>query len=437
MARGTKSHYSSVSMQELLDDLGIKKSVFDERFKKFCEIYQFDKEYNVFKKDPENNRTEFEFDWEWYPLFLALMRTIPSHPYYRDNAKDEYITLDRINSFLNNLVSEVESMPNHLRIEIMTHQSYQNALKEMLASKHLSQKLSEAITAIELLSPGERSDVMIELYKKLDEWIYTFFQNNYSLLTAQFANRQYVENQIEAIRHSAGDDFTNHLRSIEAYKMEHSTYSQLDRFMSFLLKRYVFQGKSLKPTTKLSPKQKEQRHNQAKKYAESKNRLYSNIEQLLPFNESLDSAPVQLFRQTLEIVLEEMTNTNDTVIEPYQKIIDNIKSAPYVKSDMENRILEAKRHAEALNEKDKRELKQLRLDKRREFLEQTIQACQEEINRMEVEDYHLPEENPLLKEIQANYLKFCDLIRTRTYLPASESFIGQLLSPSYNRPHKN
>lgn len=445
MARGTKEHFSKVSMAELLEDLKIEKSSFDERFKKFCEVYNFDTNYNLFKKDPENPRTEFEFSWEWYPLFRAFIKAIPSHPFYRKNTKADNITINRTNAYQNELISEIESMPNHLKYEIMSHSAFQSTLKELLASKNLSCKISEAVTAIELISQSERSDIMIEIFKQLDNWIFTAFKNNYAISTAKSANRHYIQDILEEMARSShgrsteekkvNSELINHLKNVEEYKKAHIEQSRLDFFMVFLLKRHINQDKLPKPEGNLSPKQKVERFNREEKMRNEKQHLYRQVAQLNAPDETNKNNDIELFRNTLELVLERMNNVTDEKMEHFDETIGKIKSTPYVKSTMEHKILEEKSYSKTIRPEEKSEARRKMIEERRAYLTGMIKALENELEKMEDLDYVFPYENQLLLDIQQRYLDFSRIVRSSSnkhHLSASETFIGQLISTTYN-----
>lgn len=124
MGKGKKERVTDVTLKEYLQEINKEKarSSFHTKFARFCEMYDYDvSKKNPFKTDPNNPNTEFQFKWEWYPVFKALFTPNENHPFYQRNRQIENVSLGEITNYYNQLLDNIEEIPDYIQHEIKTH----------------------------------------------------------------------------------------------------------------------------------------------------------------------------------------------------------------------------------------------------------------------------------------------------------------------------
>ncbi|WP_379156115.1 hypothetical protein [Paenibacillus sp. sgz5001063] len=451
MSRGNKEHYGNADLKELLSDLGWGSSSFDNRFKRFCEVYGFeDQDYNMFKKDPEDQLSEYEFSWEWYPLFRAILKSLPEHPFFRENRQINNINVEDIGSYYTSLFNEIEKMPNHLKYEIMSHPLYQNALKESYAANHLSNKIAESIAAIELITKQERADIMIQIYQQLDEWTYNAFKHNYSL---DLARSGYHDNNQELLTRMIGDDncknpdFKEENEALRAqwlqeeeYKRVEARQSQIDSLLVHILRRYLTNDKMPQPEGKLSAEEKRSRLKLQIKKKEEKQNILELVESLSLQNQESKKRnkktieEIKNFRFAYEQFLEKTSLLNETQMGQIDLMKLKIESCSYIERTARATIQSVQNEVNNFSEEQIEAAKRGYIERRKAYLEDVINNCEEELANLESGNTSIKDAASFEQEIQNEYLKFCDEvgIYAHQYKEASSSFIGQLImAPSF------
>ncbi|MEF3309595.1 hypothetical protein PV433_11900 [Paenibacillus sp. GYB004] len=450
MSRGKKTHFSDANLEELLKDLNWGKSSFENRFKRFCDAYGFEYEgYNMFKKDPEDPNSEYEFSWQWYPLLQCLLKTLPLHPFFRANTQEQNITTTTITQYYEILLDEIELLPNHLKYEIMSHPAYQSALKEKFASKHLADKIAEFISAISIITNQERPDIMIELIRKLDEWIYSAFKNNYSLSMARQSFHEHNadlinemidrDNERKPSSRLDNENVRQEAHTSEKNKRVYFNQSQLDSLLALILDRQLVQDKLPKPKSNMTPKEKSMRRKKQEHIKEKKELVYLDIGQLL---KTLDEYELNIknddeffsFREAYNLYLQKSSQFTENYMNQIDTIVANIKQCKYLNNTAEEKIKAVKKTFETMTTEQKETAKQQYIANRRAELQTIIERCQKEISALDTEDSPMYEISRNQKQADIEYVRFCETVREHSsqFAPASQSFLGQLIAPAFH-----
>lgn len=444
MSRGKKDHFTSVSREELLRDLDWNRSSFENRFERFMKLYDYESSYNVFKKDPQELTSEYSFSWEWYPLLRTLLRSMLHHPYYREKTQTKNITTESITEYYEAILNEIEQLPDYLKYEIKTHAVYQNILKENHSVKELTNKIAEFIVAIQLITNQESSEIMGEIINKLDDWIYQAYRNNYALNLALQSNQkensklinQMINRDNKKKRSGSEDEhLRGYLHKEEALKLNYSSQSQIDALLILIMNKYISNEKLLKEELQMPRAQKKLRQQQVNQWHQEKQELFAKLNKSIKED---SSNKVDEFRYKYEEVLLNSLNITEDHIEHIDAIIENIERKVKSRPSIESRIKETSNEFNQMSSEQKEKKKTEYINYRRAQLEATIKRSQKELlmlEKGEIDDNY-KEMSRYQKDIDLDYLKFCNEIRTISskYVPATQSFIGQLLAPSFQFP---
>lgn len=415
LAKGKKERLADVTLKEYLHEVNQKsRSSFHTKFARFCEMYGYDvSRENPFKTDPNNPNTEFQFKWEWYPVFKALFTPNENHPFYQRNRQIENIMLDEITEYYSQLLENIEEIPDYIQHEIKTHLAYQNTLKERYVLSDIAQKLAEFISAMQIITQKERPDLMVAIYKQLDEWIYNAFTNNYML---NLAKRQYKnENEnifkdmyLKSKQSGQSKELIKQLFQEEDYLSQYQKVSDLNELLNFLLKAKI-----------ISTSSKDHKKSQ---------------EILAAFspNESQGKYSPEDDRQWYDLMYEQLINIPEEHKEHLSNIINNIKRCKYREQTAESNIARILESKVQFSREELDEERRAAKEKRRQELLDTISYCKEELEQLEHEDEFLQGDPEILRAMQQDYLNFCARVKehSKKYDRASSSFFAQLVAPN-------
>jgi hypothetical protein len=421
MAKGHRQRRTNVLLDELLKDLNWGKSSFQNRFERFYEMYEFPRGHNPFKREPENENSQFELQWEWYPLLLALLRATPDHPFSQKNRQIKNITVEDILTYQKLLVDGVDSLPDYLRYEVQSHRAYQNALKDQGILPDFVEKIAEFITAMQIITGQDRPDLMAEIYKQLDKWIYNAYSNQYHLNLARGIRREAINVALEEMlldNRSRKTDPIHSIKKEEVYKEQLLEIKELERLLEFLLKGKIdIVEKELDDLLD----------------AEDAGHLMEYLGffglELIDKNEK-DQDKLQYFRMIQESLWESQMNISEDHIEHLEKLISRISNHPHRSKTIEQQLTTLLNQGE--EERHKRQ--QEERESRRQLLRETIKACQEELKQLDSEpegEHHVDE---IKEQLYMDYLAFCSELRLRVNPPhkvAAQSFVGQLIAPAF------
>lgn len=194
--RGKKVRDIDYSYKELCKDLGVLPQNFKntKRFSRLLEIYGFG--INEFKKTNEE-KDDYLFSFEWYPLLRSLLKFIEDNPFYRQNYNEEKINAKELGSYLNKYIDDIEDYDEYLKELIECLPIYLDTLKIIDYLPLIVEKLSEFIIAILKANNGEIGATLKYAYEELDKAIYYLYRNNYILNIAN--NEQYLDTEVGEI----------------------------------------------------------------------------------------------------------------------------------------------------------------------------------------------------------------------------------------------
>ncbi|SHN33714.1 hypothetical protein [Gracilibacillus kekensis] len=194
-----KRSITSYTKADLLKMAKIKhNTVFNRRLDKINEHYDLAlKSINPFKVEVDNEKSPYEIPFEVAELLSTLLYSIEFNPYFRTNADDRKIEAYSIIDFYKTLIEEIENFPLFEQYKIKEHPAYLNTLKEVDILPKLIEKISETIVVLEQITQQERGDIMIHIYKRLDEWIFNAYSNNSYLKMARLSNLEYMKEKID------------------------------------------------------------------------------------------------------------------------------------------------------------------------------------------------------------------------------------------------
>ncbi|GAE26886.1 hypothetical protein JCM9140_2992 [Halalkalibacter wakoensis JCM 9140] len=431
VAKGHKERTIDVSLKEFLEDAGLKgKTTFDKRFARFLEIYPInDNENNYFKKDPQNDHSEFEFKWEWYQLFKVLFSATAHHPFFYRKRLLEKVTVADFQDYFNSLLAEVDQLPDYLRNEIISHRSYQNTLKEKEVLPDLATKIAEFVCAMELITQKERPDIMVDIYKKLDDWIYQAFMNSERIRIVEARNHEITDDLITKGVNSPSkqnnpeeqEELEKQLKHEEELKWQYRKQEELDQYIAFLLKDKI---EAIKTLEELPIDDHE--------FEELVN-LFIGGE----VGAKIDSR-TKKYRMAYEMYLEQSIGLADAHVHHIESIIENIKKYQYKSQTSVEKIKRFKEEQKRLTKSEYEQQFVEAKEKRKKQLLQMIQACQEELEELETTQDYLKDGTKLEEELHESYLKFYTQVQTQSekYQQASELFMGQIVSPSFKIKNK-
>ena len=194
--RGKKARNIDYSYKELCKDLGVLPQNFKntKRFSRLLEIYDFS--INEFKKTNEE-KDDYLFRFEWYPLLRSLLKFIEDNPFYRQNYDEEKINAEELCNYLNKYINDIEDYDEYLKELIECLPIYLDTLKIIDYLPLIVEKLSEFIIAILKANNGEIGTTLKYAYEELDKAIYYLYRNNYFLNIAN--SGEYVDIEVQEI----------------------------------------------------------------------------------------------------------------------------------------------------------------------------------------------------------------------------------------------
>ena len=196
MMRGEKERGIDYSYEELCEDLSVLSKNFKKtkRFKRLLEIYGF--KINDFKKSNEE-KGDYLFSIEWYPLIKSLLKYIEDNPFYRQNYDEEKINAEELCNYLNKYINDIEDYDEYLKELIECLPIYLDTLRIIDYLPLMVEKLSEFIIAIVKANNGEIGSTLKYIYEELDKVIYYLYRNNYYLNMAN--DEDYVDSEVQEI----------------------------------------------------------------------------------------------------------------------------------------------------------------------------------------------------------------------------------------------
>ncbi|MEG8979322.1 hypothetical protein U8Y98_21700 [Priestia megaterium] len=391
------------SKKEMIERTKIKhNTVFNRRYNKVVEFYGLvTKETNPFKELVDDEDSKFEFPLEIVQPLSALLRSIEANPFFRKNADEKKIDADKIIDFYQNLIEEIELFPDYEKYIIKEHPVYINTIKEIDIIPKLSKKISQTIVALENITKQERADIMIEVYKKLDEWIFNAYLNNSYLKRASSNNLEKLKEYIPNI--------------INDTTITQDSIKSLDNLIAERIKMW----------TGLIGKETEINKN----VIESKKRK-RKLEKYIKDVDNKASMTTEDFRYFMEEMhLEELFDRQfKTHRQDIDELIDHLK-----KSNYENKIASviADKKVEHWKNSDEHQQKKY-VDTwkqhRIKSLKEHLKAYEETIKVLEEDDeYSLKKVQEEMLQLE-EYLNFNKNIEnTKDYEDISNLFLGQLL----------
>lgn len=102
---------------------------------------------------------------------------------------------------------------------------------------------------MQIITQQERPDLMVAIYKQLDEWIYNAFTNNYMLNLAkrQYKNENenlFKEMHLKSKQSGQSKELIEQLFQEEDYMNQYQKISELNELLNFLLKAKIISTSS-------------------------------------------------------------------------------------------------------------------------------------------------------------------------------------------------
>lgn len=393
--RGKKVRDIDYSYKELCKDLGVLPQNFKntKRFSRLLEIYGFG--INEFKKTNEE-KDDYLFSFEWYPLLRSLLKFIEDNPFYRQNYNEEKINAKELGNYLNKYIDDIEDYDEYLKELIECLPIYLDTLKIIDYLPLIVEKLSEFIIAILKANNGEIGATLKYAYEELDKAIYYLYRNNYILNIAN--NEQYLDTEVGEIN-KTNKPIDSILASLLKILME-TTRNQNNSEVDINIFDEI--PKELLLLLGIEKKYVDKNKNKSKEDLLLKRMIYMK---------SLEGSYVDEYK----------VNQCRQVIEDYKgRKITNIKE-----KILNNELLPYENNMNL-------EEKLIYLESEKLYIEDEIKRIKELIKNGEIEETNF--EN----EIKQEYLKYIDEIKIESCIleKATNRFIGQAIVP-YMKAGKN
>lgn len=380
--RGKKVRDIDYSYKELCKDLGVLPKNFKntKRFSRLLEIYGFG--INEFKKTNEE-KDDYLFSFEWYPLLRSLLKFIEDNPFYRQNYNEEKINAKELGNYLNKYIDDIEDYDEYLKELIECLPIYLDTLKIIDYLPLIVEKLSEFIIAILKANNGEIGATLKYAYEELDKAIYYLYRNNYILNIAN--NEQYLDTEvgeinktnkpIDSILASLLKILMETTRNQNNSEVDINIFDEIPKELLLLLgieKKYVDKNKNKSKEDLLLKRMiymkslegsyvDEYKVNQCRQFIEDyKGRKITNIKEkilnneLLPYENNMNLEEKIIYLESEKLYIEdeikrikelikngeiEETNFENEIKQEYLKYIDEIKIESCILEKATNRFI--------------------------------------------------------------------------------------------------
>lgn len=192
-----KRHPEDMTRLELIARLGWPARTFTDRFKKFLDFYGIDKHnftYSVFDMDikkseddkvpnkPKSQKArdndelrKILIDYRYKELLYVLLAAFEEHPLYRENVKEDAISLDRVIKYNETLIGLIEGLPKSEKYSIQSKPIYYRTVAQLPAMKKMSDKIHQFLAASMLVPKQVRLQVWEEMFDFVDYMIFRTF----------------------------------------------------------------------------------------------------------------------------------------------------------------------------------------------------------------------------------------------------------------------
>lgn len=398
---------SSYGFDDLLKEVGLKyQNELKRKLNKVNQYYGFEsKDINPFKEEIDNKNSKYEFQFESMPLLKVLINSIGYNPFSRKNGDLDKVDSKQLELFYKTLIEEIDVLPDYAKYEVWDSPVYINTLKERLIIPKLVRKISEFIVALEVSLDNESGDIMIYIYKMLDEWMLNAFENNYVLRTVKSSNAESIK---KAHLPNIEEDDLNKL-------IEKDRDNTLDRFIANMIKEYI----GLTGNTK-----KEIKSNLLNKKRKIKGLNYFfNVYQITD-SESIRfllESEIEKYKYVSEEKYEEFKDDTD-------QLIKKINACEYEDKLISKKAeFELKKWKES-NKKEKSAILQRKKEERMTTLKNTIEKCKIELRSIEESDTYLEKYKTQMR-IYERFFSLKKLLKeNKKFVEASNLFLGQILA---------
>lgn len=216
MDKEEKIEYVSIvnyTTSEFIKRFGGKENIIGEKIRKTTNYFKLDSK--LLHSDPYNNSSTYEIPFEVVELLNCMIKAyeISLTRVERFPCKKGEFKIDIINNNNKEIIGEIEKLPDYIKYLVKRSSSYKYNYKLKDLSKIFSEKLATIFSIIFSKSNVEAGNVVEDIVKGIDLWIFLYFDNYIGI---QYANK----NNIPILNYDENKNFN--CKNNSEYAIEYS-----------------------------------------------------------------------------------------------------------------------------------------------------------------------------------------------------------------------